>query len=283
MATQQGVRRLTRIAVIADTHIGVSKTNFVDNWRRAAERVNDRRPDLTILLGDLTFDGANSDDDCAFAKEALADLKSPCLVLPGNHDVGDTDRGSRQPANAERIARWVRHFGADRWVSDEIAGWRLIGLNAQILGTGLSEEADQWRFLEEALLTDRRILLFTHQPLFLEHRQEGDRPYWTSVATARLRLLDVATRAGAVAIFSAHMHRALSFVSSDEPSLFWVPATSFLTRDTSMPPQNGAGMLGVTFLDLADDGFSVAFDPTPGLEPFHIEDFNGTLYPAPGK
>lgn len=283
MATQQGVRLLTRIAVIADTHIGVSKTNFVDNWRRAAERVNDRRPDLTVILGDLTFDGANSDDDCAFARAALADLKSPCLVLPGNHDVGDTDRSSRQSANAERIARWVRHFGADRWVSDEIAGWRLIGLNAQILGTGLPEEAEQWRFLDEGLVTDRRTILFTHQPLFLEHRQEGDRPYWASVAAARLRLLDVATRAGTVAIFSAHMHRALSFVSSEGPSLFWVPATSFLTRDTSMPPQNGAEMLGVTFLDLVGDGFSVAFDPTPGLEPFYIEDFNGTLYPAPSK
>lgn len=274
---------MTRIAVIADTHIGVSKSNFVDNWRRAAERVNDRRPDITVILGDLTFDGANSDDDCAFARAALADLKSPCLVLPGNHDVGDTDRASRQPANAERIARWVRYFGADRWISDEIDDWRLIGLNAQILGTGLPEEAEQWRFLEEGLVTDRRTLLFTHQPLFLEHAQEGDRPYWASVAAARNRLLESATRAGTVAIFSAHMHRSLSFVSSDGPALFWVPATSFLTRDTSMPPQNGAGMLGVTFLDLVGDGFSVAFDPTPGLEPFYIEDFNGTLYPAPRK
>ncbi|WP_370677783.1 metallophosphoesterase [Pleomorphomonas sp. PLEO] len=274
---------MTRIAVIADTHIGVSKPNFVDNWRRAAQRVNDRRPDLTVILGDLTFDGANSDADCAFAREALADLKSPCLVLPGNHDVGDTDRGSRQPANAERLARWVRTFGADRWVSDEIDGWRLIGLNAQILGTGLPEEIEQWRFLEQALVTDRRTIVFTHQPLFLEHRREGDRPYWASVATARHRLLELTTRAGTLAILSAHMHRALSAVSSDGPALFWVPATSFLTRDTSMPPQNGAEMLGVTYLDLTDDGFSVAFDPAPGLEPFYIEDFNGTLYPAPSK
>ena len=274
---------MTRIAVIADTHIGASKTNFVDNWRRAARRVNDRRPDLTIVLGDLTFDGANSEVDCAFAKQALADLDGPCLVLPGNHDVGDTDRASGQPVDAERLARWVRYFGPDRWISEEIAGWRLIGLNAQILGSGLAEEADQWRFLEQGLATERRTLLFSHQPLFLEHRQEKDRPYWASVGAPRQRLLELATRAGTKAIVSAHMHRALSSVPSDGPALIWVPATSFLTRDTSMPPQNGGEMLGVTFLDFLDDGFTTAFDPVAGLEPFYIEDFNGTLYPAPGK
>ncbi|MCX5512814.1 hypothetical protein C3941_03035 [Kaistia algarum] len=275
---------MTKIAVIADPHIGVGKPHFVDNWKRAVAHVNARAPVLTVILGDLTFDGANSEADCAFARQAIEALKAPCLVLPGNHDIGDTDRASGQPSNSERIARWTRHFGADRWFSDAVPGWRLIGIDSQILGTGLAEETDQWAFLEDALTSgDRRPVLFTHQPLFLKHWDEGDRPYWAIAGEPRRRLREQLTRSGAVAAVSAHIHRALALIHSDGPSIIWAPATSFLTRDVSMPAQDGTALTGVTFLDLAEAGLSVGFDPIPSLETFYIEDFNGTLYPAPAR
>lgn len=275
--------KVTKIAVIADPHIGVAKPNFVDNWQRAVAHVNALAPALTVILGDFTFDGANSDADCQLARTALAALDSPCLVLPGNHDVGDTDRSSRQPADAERLGRWTRHFGADHWLSDAVPGWRLIGIDSQILGTGLVEEAAQWQFMEEALMSDRRSVVFTHQPLFLDHWDEADRPYWTTTSKARHRLRQLMLKAGASAVVSAHMHRALTMIPDDGPAVVWTPATSFLTRDGSMPAQSGTEILGVTVLDLSDAGLLVGFHPIASLETFYIEDFNGTLYPVPGQ
>ncbi|MQT15526.1 metallophosphoesterase family protein [Segnochrobactrum spirostomi] len=274
---------MTRIAVIADPHIGVEKPTFVGNWTKAVAHTNARAPALTIILGDLTFDGANAEADCAFAAEAIRALESPCLILPGNHDVGDTERDSEQPTDAERLARWRRHFGEDHWLSDAVPGWRLIGLDSQSLATGLPDEATQWTFLERALETDRRVLVFLHQPLFLEAWDEADRPGWTVRPAARARLRALLGRGGVDAVFTAHMHRAWTRLADGEPTLVWVPATSFLTRDASMPPQQGTAITGITLLDLTPSGLSIAFDPVPGLETFYIEDFNGTLYPAPAR
>lgn len=87
-----------RIAAIADTHYaggslehcGARRTAIADTLLlRAVHRLNRFiKPDLTVVLGDLTDDGSRE------AHERLADilskLKSPYVVLPGNHD-GDPD------------------------------------------------------------------------------------------------------------------------------------------------------------------------------------------------
>ncbi|GGE05816.1 phosphohydrolase [Aureimonas endophytica] len=274
---------MPKIAVIADPHIGVEKPHFVGNWHRAVAEANARAPDLTVILGDLTFDGAHSEADCAFAREALAALATPWLAVPGNHDVGDTDRGSGKASDPARLARWRRHFGPDFWLSDLDGGWRLVGIDSQILGTGLAAETEQWAFLEEALTGGRRVLLFTHQPLFLKNWDEADRLYWASCGAARRRLRDLFRSADVAAVVSGHMHRAFVSLPKAGPSFVWTPATSFLTRDASMPPQGGTAMTGITLLDLSETGVAVGFHPIPDLETFFIEDFNGTLYPAPAR
>jgi len=272
---------MTKIAVIADPHIGINKQVFVENWHRAVSHVNMRGCALTVVLGDLTFDAANSQPDLDFAKAALSALNGPCLVLPGNHDVGDVDRASRQPANADRITRWTEKFGPDYWLCDSVPCWRLVGIDSQILGTGLEQEEAQWAFLETALRSDRRTVLFTHQPLFLEHWDEDDRPYWATCGLPRQRMRKLLELMGTSAVVSAHMHRALAAVPARGPALFWTPATSFLTRNSSMPAQHGTEIIGVTIIDLCEHGMTVGFDPVPGREIFYIEDFHGSLYPAP--
>ncbi len=65
--------------------------------------------------------------------------------MPGNHDVGDhPERAPRQPVTTERLDRFRRHFGRDRWMLDR-DGWRILGLNSQ---------------------GRRRLAVFIHKPLF---------------------------------------------------------------------------------------------------------------------
>jgi hypothetical protein len=66
-------------------------------------------------------------------------------AVPDNHDIGDT-RHARQPVNAERLNAWRLHFGPDRWIEDVAEGaqcWRLVGLDALLMGSGEPEEDEQ--------------------------------------------------------------------------------------------------------------------------------------------
>jgi len=74
---------------------------------------------------------------------------------------------------AERRARFVDHWGPDWWGMDA-ADFRLIGLNAQLMGSGLALEEEQWDYLaaEAQAARGRPVALFIHKPLFLNHPAE---------------------------------------------------------------------------------------------------------------
>jgi hypothetical protein len=91
------------------------------------------------------------------------------MALPGNHDVGDEPPGQDpdQIVDADRLARWDRYFATDRWILDA-GGWRLLGVNAQLFGSGLAREHAQNQRLDAQLTTaGRPFALFLHKPLFL--------------------------------------------------------------------------------------------------------------------
>jgi 3',5'-cyclic AMP phosphodiesterase CpdA len=100
-----------------------------------------QHPDLVIHTGDVTVDGADIKEDFRYAAELMHGSGVRFRAVPGNHDVGDPDH-DHQPVNEERLERWRAHFGPDRWVED-VENWRLIGLNALLLGSGDREEALQ--------------------------------------------------------------------------------------------------------------------------------------------
>src|SRR5215472_18565559 len=134
-------RGTMRIIQISDTHLSPGKAHFVDNWAPLARWISDQRPALVIHTGDVTVDGADVSEDLRYAAELMRGLGVRFRAVPGNHDVGDA--GDRhQPVNDERLRRWRVYFGPDRWIED-VEHWRLIGLDALLLGSGAPEEAAQ--------------------------------------------------------------------------------------------------------------------------------------------
>jgi hypothetical protein len=117
--------------------------------RRGEGRYGDRN-------GDLAIDGPDSDGEIAFAATALGNLRTRVMALPGNHDVGDEQPGQDpdQIIGADRLARWDNSFATDRCALDA-GGWRLVGVNAQLFGSGLMREHAQDQWLDEQLRTDR--------------------------------------------------------------------------------------------------------------------------------
>ena len=81
--------RAFHLVQISDTHLGRDRSWFLPNFRAMARIISALRPDLVVNTGDISFDGADRDDDLAFARSCHADLDVPLLAIPGNHDVGD--------------------------------------------------------------------------------------------------------------------------------------------------------------------------------------------------
>jgi len=274
-----------KIAVLSDPHLGFAKQHFVANGRTGIELINASGADLCIVLGDLTLNGADSLDDCLFARDEIAKIRCDVRVLPGNHDVGDVSRSGRQPVDDIRLDRWRKVFGPTFWTMDTEQSLRLIGLNSQILSTGLAEEDAQWRMVEQSLSSadGRRIIMFLHQPLFMHDWDEIDRPAWAVLDQSRQRLKALFVDHGVELIICAHVHRAQVLDEPGMPKIVWTPATSFLSRNESMPQQSGAEMLGVTILDLQKTEPEVSFLSSAEFEITYIEDSKGKIYAPPGS
>jgi 3',5'-cyclic AMP phosphodiesterase CpdA len=159
----------TRVILVSDTHLSPRVPEARANWEAVLRYVRATAPDLVIHLGDLSMDGYDP-DDLRYGRRQLDRLAVPWHAVPGNHDVGDNPRPGA-PADwtldASRLQRWLDIVGPDRW-SLTVSGWTLLGLNAQLAGTGLPAEAAQWSWLEEQLGEcgpSQPIALVMHKPV----------------------------------------------------------------------------------------------------------------------
>jgi alkaline phosphatase D len=220
-----------RIAQISDTHISREHGQFRDNAKVVRDWIRRQDVDLIVNTGDLSMNGAVTADDLEDAVAWHRDLGRPSLVLPGNHDVGDMpDLRADQILNSERLARYRRVVGADRWIR-EMNGWRLVGLNGMLFGTGHPDEEEQFGWIETALAGTSPIALFLHKPLFVHDPLEGPCGYWTIKPEPRARLLALLAKADIRLIASGHLHVARQAVFAGVPHV-WCPSSAFVCGPT---------------------------------------------------
>ena len=223
-----------RLVLVSDLHLGAGREHHYDNWLKVAAWIAREKPDLVVANGDLIMGDPDDEIDYAFVRDELRKLPVPCHYLPGNHDVGDNvlTGNMAQRVDDARRARFTRYFGEERW-SFEAAGWGLVGINAQLLGSvGQSAEAEQWSWLARVLddFAGRPLALFTHKPLFLDHPSEADHPdskvsQGCVDAISRARLLELCKRHGVRLVVSGHKHQTRSF-SLDDIYYIWAPSTA---------------------------------------------------------
>jgi 3',5'-cyclic AMP phosphodiesterase CpdA len=268
---------MMRIIRISDTHLSPGKAHFIDNWAPLARWIAEQRPDLVIHTGDVTVDGADVDADLEYAAGLLRALGVRFRAVPGNHDVGDAG-SDRQPVNDERLRRWRTHFGPDRWVED-VEGFRLIGLDALLLGSGMCEEAAQAEWLE-AVMNDagqRYIAWFLHRPLFLDSPNESDTGYWSVKPQPRSRLIELVRRHSVALVASGHLHKAHDF-RYEGTRYIWAPASSFLVGDMA-PPMPGEKRLGAVAYEIAGGALEARIVRVSGLVQHWIDDVVEEVYP----
>lgn len=270
---------MTRILQISDTHLSPNKQHFAANWQPLRDWILRQNADLIIHTGDVTVDGADVEEDMRFCAAAMDSLGVPYLAVPGNHDVGEP-RHLHQPVNAERLTRWRRYFGPDWWHRD-VEGWRLIGLDSMLVGSGEPAEAEQSQWLEATMrdAAGRRIAWFTHRPLFIDEPTEGDVGYWAPPPQPRARLLDMVRRYGVAFIASGHLHK-LHDRTIDGVRFLWGPSSGFLVGPTLQPEgMAGQALLGALVYEFNGTDFTVKFSEVSGLAPFLIDDVVHEVYP----
>ena len=268
-----------RIVQISDTHISVNHTDFAANRAVLAEAIAGLKPDLIINTGDLAMNGCIEPADLSLAVEWHASLGTPVLSVPGNHDVGDrAEIRADQAVTDARIAQYRMMAGDDRWKRD-IDGWRLIGLNAMLLGTGHAEEEAQFAWLAEAVATDAKIALFLHKPLFVDRPDEGPRGYWTVLPEPRRRLLALLAGRDLKLVASGHLHIARR-LDLDGVTHIWGPAASFVCGDIQAD-LGGERRIGLVAYEFDADGFTCQTVFPAGVTDWPLDPVIGRIYPSP--
>jgi hypothetical protein len=179
--------------------------------------------------------------------------------------VGDNPGGNPDHTiDHLRLQRWLDVVGPDRW-SVESGGWLIIGINAQLFGTGLPGEAEQWQWAEEMVgrWGDRAVALITHKPIFAEERELNSAPWYRfSPAPARDRLISLLEGRPSVVI-SGHVHQYRKLHEGARLHA-WAP-TSWAVLPDGVQATLGIRRTGILTVDLSSTGAEVELVEPQGL------------------
>jgi 3',5'-cyclic AMP phosphodiesterase CpdA len=270
-----------RIIQISDTHLSVQHDHFRQNTDRIAQALAGEEADLIIHTGDLSMDGAVDPSDLELARAWNDKLPAEVLSVPGNHDVGDLPSNRPdQPVTDARLAAWRDIIGPDWWVRDQ-GGWRLIGLNAMLVGTGHDQEAAQTDWLVSVLSDERPIAIFLHKPLCIDALAEGPRGYWTLPPEPRAQLRQILAGKPIHLLGSGHLHIERQ-QRIDGIEHVWSPASSFVVGGMQ-EDLGGQRRLGYVEHIFEADRVVSRFIRPDGLEDLPLDPVHGEIYASTPK
>jgi 3',5'-cyclic-AMP phosphodiesterase len=270
-----------RVAQISDTHLSREKPFFVENFNIVAAALAASAPDLVVNTGDLSLDGVTEESDLAEARRLHDATGLPTRYVPGNHDLGeshDVADSKEVPLSMASRQRYLHHFGDDFWQLD-VPGWRLIGVNSQLLSSNLGPAVLQLDFIQRATACeeDRRLALFLHKPLFDASPDETAITGRFVNPRARARLLAAFGERRPLVVASGHVHQYRS-TPIDAVHHVWAPSTGFIIPD-SHQPRYGEKEVGYVEHRFEPDGtHASAFVRVIGLKRLDISDFAEAAY-----
>lgn len=285
--------RLFSFVVVADTHVNERETRSMSPFETNA-RANGRAryvleeiagldpaPAFVVHLGDIVhpMPGVPAYAEAAQQFKAMAArLAVPLHLVPGNHDVGDksVDWMPAEIVCDDYVALYRRTFGADYYAFDAGSPGqpvRAIVIDAQLLNSGLADEAAQRSWLEAELAAHPRArrFLFTHYPPYVFAVDERG-SYDNIDLPARAWLLDLLCAHRVEALFAGHVHNFWYDVHADT-ELYLLPSTAFLRHDYSefyrVDPGNefgrgDAGKFGYGIVDVYEHGHALRLVRTDG-------------------
>src|ERR1700761_4422970 len=266
-----------RIVLVSDTHITQENASFRDNIRAATEWIAGLTPDAVVHLGDITAHGNRNADEYTLGRSLFSNVAAPVHWLPGNHDIGDVaDYGRATPLDLAQLRRFETVFGTGHWLIHG-AGWQVVGLNAQLLGSDTQAEHDQDAWLDEGLEQGGGQLgVMLHKPFFRDGPEDVARhPRYLPVA-ARRRLSEKLGRRSLRFVAAGHTHQFRQHRVQGVEHV-WVPSLAYRIPD-ALQETIGRKVVGAMILELTEEGYSFAFVTPPGVMQNDLTD-HVDLYP----
>jgi soluble P-type ATPase len=138
------------------------------------------------------------------------------------------------------VDRWLTLFGDDRFAW-EGHGWLLLGIDSQIVGSGLPRELEQlaWlqRQVDRAEESGLAVALFTHAPPYIKDPHEnttGRKNYWAMDPEPRRQILRIIQRPAVRLLAHGHLHW-YHVTSNGHAGRLWCPSLNFIVDDPSFP------------------------------------------------
>jgi 3',5'-cyclic AMP phosphodiesterase CpdA len=270
-----------RIVQISDTHLSHLGGVPSENFDRLVDFVNnDLRPDIVVNTGDVVILSPDIPEDRQAARALHERFDAPVFVVPGNHDLGMPGDHPWMgiATTSERLAGYLETFGSDRFVHLVEGGWAIVGMNSEILSSGLPEEALQWEWLEETAerCVGRSVLIFLHRPFWSP--MPGHSEHALAIEDSdRDRILELFSGSTIRAVGSGHLHR---YMRSRHGEILAVSAPSSAFLDKTSTSEIGLSQLGVVEYRIDGDEIDAYFRAVPTLveeSPFGMPAFVATM------
>ncbi|GAC1631571.1 MAG: metallophosphoesterase [Vulcanimicrobiaceae bacterium] len=187
---------------ISDSHIGFARpenTDVLATFAKTIEAINalPSQPAFVVHTGDVTHLATAAQFDAA--KQILATLKAPLIVLPGEHDVIGSTRAF--------FDAFARHDAPNGWFSFDQGGMHVLALvNVFNFEIGGKLGIAQLDFVEHDLAaqkTSTPIVVLAHVPLYALY------PPWGWTTEDGTRVLAALRRFDAVTVLSGHIHQII--------------------------------------------------------------------------
>lgn len=247
-----------KLLIVTDSHLAPPAHACNSNWRAVREYAARSSAQFTVHLGDITL-GALSDKTQLESARAICDgWPTNFRFIPGNHDIGDNPPGPESPpehpVEPALMDGFRRIFGPDYW-SMSAGNWFLIALNAQLFGSALDFEAEQWRWLEESMreAATRPVAIMLHKPLFQDTREDFAPHLRYVPLEPRRRLSNLIARIDVRVVISGHTHQYLDRTIENIRHI-WVPSTAFYFPDVQQE-RVGEKITGLGSLELIGDDY----------------------------
>lgn len=254
-------------------HVGTARSYrfqpaWNENWTEARAQILELKPDLLLVGGDLTRDGATHRLELESIRNDLQDLPFPVHVIPGNHEVGNKFSADSPVAiQPDYVRLHGSVFGPSQW-SFVHRGVRFSGCDAFLLGSGLSQESELRRWLADQTRLPKQPLhvWVIHPALFADHAEESDwdptthRVEWYFVLDGEHRrfLFEVFRSTGATHVITSHIHCRRT-VRLGEMDIHFAPATAFPQWGDRWP--DGDDTLGFLQFIVGAEGIQSRFVP----------------------
>jgi 3',5'-cyclic AMP phosphodiesterase CpdA len=191
------------IAHISDLHFGREDPGIVSALE---EELNEDRPDLVVVSGDLTQRARRREFEAA--RDFLQRLGAPVLSVPGNHDIPLFDVARRILQPLDRYRRYIHAHDNPFYVDDEVA---VLGLNtarrSELRGDGRISLVQMGLLRQRFAPLPARLarVLVAHHPFLPAPNGPAQ-----ALVGRGLQGLQAAEAAGVDLLLTGHLHRGFT-------------------------------------------------------------------------